>query len=218
MENLASLSLRDSVDSKLLRDTALQLTLLRLILLDGVMIMPMLESNSRPSLSLKLKISSISLKMLVSQLTVILTATQSRLKKKPRKKILRLLTTSSLMLRPQKLAASKLALKKLKRAIKIFLWILTVMVWKISCNRPTSTLTVILLLDSIWAVRKELQEKSAPSVNLIKESKHMCLVRSVLLVNLVPSVPLTSQDILEDKMVSKQPPLLKDSKLFNLKN
>lgn len=149
MENLASLSLRDSVDSKLLRDTALQLILLRLILLDGVMIMPMLESNSRPSLSLKLKISSISLKMLVSQLTVILTATQSRLKKRPRKKILRLLTTSLLMLKPQKLAASKLVLKKLRRAIKIFLWILTVMVWKISCNRPTSTLTVILLLDNI---------------------------------------------------------------------
>ena len=137
VENLASLSLRDSVetlaslsqvDSKLLKDTALQLTLLRPILLDGVMIMPMLESNSRPSLSLKLMMLSISLKMLVSQLTVILTATQSRLKKRPRKKILRLLTTSSLMLKPQKLVASKLVLKKLRRAIKIFLWILTVMV------------------------------------------------------------------------------------------
>ena len=175
VENLASLSLRDSVetlaslspvDSKLLKDTALQLTLLRPILLDGVMIMPMLESNSRPNLSLKLKNSSISLKMLLSQLTVILTATQLWLKKRPRK-ILKLLTTSSLMLKPQKLAASKLVLKKLRRVIKIFLWILTVMVWKISCNRPTSTLTVILLLDSIWAVRKDLQEKSALSVKLM---------------------------------------------------
>lgn len=112
VETLASLSLRDSVDSKLLKDTALQalqLTLLRPILLDGVMIMPMLESNSRPRLSLKLTMRSISLKMVVSQLTVILTATQSRLKKRPRK-ILRLLTTSSLMLKPQKLAASKLVL------------------------------------------------------------------------------------------------------------
>ena len=101
---------------------------------------------------------------------------------------------------------------------KIFLRILTVMVWKISCNRPTSTLTVILLLDSIWAVRKDLQEKSALSVKLIKERMRTSLVRSALLALFVPNVPLTSQDILEDKMVSKQPPLLKDSKLFNLKN
>ena len=92
------------------------------------------------------------------------------------------------------------------------------MVWKISCNRPTSTLTVILLLDSIWAVRKDLQEKSALSVKLIKERMRTSLVRSALLALFVPNVPLTSQDILEDKMVSKQPPLLKDSKLFNLKN